>query len=68
MDVGSVGGASQVSWKQVAVQKQEVLRTGGDSKQIREAVETIMPTLYKMKDGRISVEQLASSKSIDLLV
>lgn len=68
MDVGSVGGASQVSWKQVAVQKQEVLRTGGDGKQIREAVETIMPTLYKMKDGRISVEQLASLKSIDLLV
>lgn len=68
MDVGSVGGVSQVSWKQVAVQKQEVLRTGGDGEQIREAVETIMPTLYKMKDGRISVEQLASSKSIDLLV
>ena len=68
MDVGSVGGASQVSWKQVAVQKQEILRTGGDGEQIREAVETIMPTLYKMKDGMISVEQLASSKSIDLLV
>ena len=30
MDVGSVGGVPQVSWKQVAVQKQEVLLTGGD--------------------------------------
>ena len=68
MDVGSVGGASQVSWKQVAVQKQEVLRTGGDGELIREAIETIMPTVYTMKDGRITVEQLASSKSIDLVV
>ena len=68
MDVGSVGGASQVSWKQVAVQKQEILRTGGDGEQIREAVETIMPTLYKMKDGRVTVEQLAPSRSVDLMV
>ncbi len=68
MDVGSVGGVSQVSWKQVAVQKQEVLRTGGDGELVREAVETIMPTVYTMKDGRITVEQLAASKSIDLVV
>ena len=68
MDVGSVGGVSQVSWKQVAVQKQEVLRTGGDGELVREAVETIMPTGYTMKDGRITVEQLAASKSIDLVV
>lgn len=68
MDVGSVGGVSQVSWKQVAVQKQEILRTGGDGELVREAIETIMPTVYTMKDGRITVEQLASSKSIDLVV
>lgn len=68
MDVGSVGGVSQVSWKQVAVQKQEVLRTGGDGELVKEAVETIMPTVYTMKDGRITVEQLAASKSIDLVV
>ena len=68
MDVGSVGGVSQVSWKQVAVQKQEVLRTGGDGELIREAIETIMPTVYTMKDGKITVEQLASSRSVDLMV
>ena len=68
MDVGSVGGVSQVSWKQVAVQKQEILRTRGDGELVREAIETIMPTVYTMKDGRITVEQLAPSKSIDLVV
>ena len=68
MDIGSVGAASQVSWKQVAVQKQEILRTGGDGELVREAIETIMPTVYTMKDDRITVEQLAPSKSIDLVV
>ena len=68
MDVGSVGGVSQVSWKQVAVQKQEILRTGGDGELVKEAIQTIMPTVYTMKDGRITVEQLAPSKSIDLVV
>ena len=68
MDVGSVGGVSQVSWKQVAVQKQEILRTGGDGELVREAIETIMPTVYTMRDGMITVEQLAESKSIDLVV
>ena len=44
MDVGSVGGVSQVSWKQVAV-KQEILQVNGDGELVREAVETIMPTV-----------------------
>jgi hypothetical protein len=68
MDVGSVGGAPQVSWKQVAVQKQEILRTGGDGELVREAIQTIMPTVYTMKDGRVTVEQLAPSRSVDLMV
>lgn len=68
MDVGSVGGVSQVSWKQVAVQKQEVLRTGGDGELVREAIQTIMPTVYTMKDGRITVEQPAPVKRVDLSV
>jgi|TARA_R100001460_G_scaffold63700_2_gene103871 hypothetical protein len=68
MDVGAVGGMSQVSWKQVAVQKQEVLRTGGDGELVREAIQTIMPTVYTMKDGRITVEQLAPTRRINISV
>ena len=68
MDVGAVGGVPQVSWKQVAVQKQEVLRTGGDGELVREAIQTITPTVYTLKDGRITVEQLAASRSVDWMV
>ena len=59
---------SQVSWKQVAVQKQEVLRTGGDGELVREAIQTIMPTVYTMKDGRITVEKLAPTQRINISV
>ena len=57
-----------ISWKTVAVQRQEVLRTGGEGELIREARETIQPTLYTAKDGRVEVQQLASSSTLNLLV
>jgi len=57
-----------VSWKTVAVQRQEVLRTGGEGELIKEARETIQPTLYTAKDGRVEVQQLASSSTLNLLV
>ena len=57
-----------VSWKTVAVQRQEVLRTGGEGQLIREAREIIQPTLYTAKDGRVEVQQLASSSTLNLLV
>jgi len=57
-----------VSWKQVAVQKQEVLRTGGEGQLIKEAKETIQPTIYTAKDGRVEVQQLAASTTLNLLV
>ena len=57
-----------VSWKTVAVQRQEVLRTGGEGELIREARETIQPTLYTAKDGRVEVQQLAPSSTLNLLV
>ena len=68
MDVSATNTAPPVSWKQVAVQKQEVLRTGGEGQLVREAVETIQPTIYTAKDGRVEVQQLASSTSLNLLV
>jgi hypothetical protein len=45
-----------------------VLRTGGEGELVREAVETIQPTLYTAKDVRVEVQQLASSSTLSLLV
>ena len=50
----------------VAVQRQEVLRTGRGGQLIREGKETIQPTLYTAKDGRVEVQQLASSSTLNL--
>ena len=50
------------------MQRQEVLLTGGEGVLIREAKETIQPTLYEAKDGRVEVQQLASSPVLNLLV
>ena len=68
MDVSMTSAPAPVSWKTVAVQRQEVLRTGGEGQLIREARETILPTLYTAKDGRVEVQQLASSSTLNLLV
>lgn len=43
-------------------------RLGGESELMREAIETIQPTLCTAKDGRIEVQQLASSYKLSLLV
>ena len=68
MDVSMTSAPAPVSWKTVAVQRQEVLRTGGEGELIREARETIQPTLYTAKAGRVEVQQLASSSTLNLLV
>ncbi len=68
MDVSIPSAPAPVSWKTVAVQRQEVLRTGGEGELIREARETIQPTLYTATDGRVEVQQLASSSTLNLLV
>ena len=50
------------------MQRQEVLRTGGEGELVREAKEVIQPTLYIARDGRVEVQQLASSSTLSLLV
>ena len=57
-----------VSWKTVAVQRQGVLRTGGVGELIEEARETVQPMVYTASDGRVEVQQLASSSTLNLLV
>jgi len=68
MDVGSVNSTAQVSWKQVAVQKQERLRTGAEGETVREAVETIIPTIYTKDGNKIKAQPLAPIQRVNVSV
>ena len=67
MDI-SINVAAQISWKQVAVQKQERLRTGAEGETVREAVETIIPTIYTKEGNRVEAQQLAPSQRVNISV
>ena len=68
MDIGSVNSTAQVSWKQVAVQKQERLRTGAEGETVREAVETIIPTIYTKDGNKIEAQPLAPIQRVNVSV
>lgn len=68
MDVSATNASAPVSWKSVAVSRQEVLRTGGEGEVVREAIETIQPTIYTAKDGRIEVQETAPVSTLNLTV
>ena len=65
MDI-SINDTAQVSWKQVAVQKQERLRTGAEGETVREAVETIIPTIYTKEGNKIEAQLLAPTKRVNI--
>ena len=67
MEIG-INDTAQISWKQVAVQKQERLRTGAEGETVREAVETIIPTIYTKEGNRVEAQQLAPSKRVNISV
>ena len=64
----SINDTANISWKQVAVQKQERLRTGAEGETVREAVETIIPTIYTKEGNRVEAQQLAPSKRVNISV
>ena len=64
----SINDTAQISWKQVAVQKQERLRTGAEGETVREAVETIIPTIYTKEGNRVEAQQLAPSQRVSISV
>ena len=68
MDVGSISESAQISWKQVAVQKQERLRTGAEGETIREMVETVMPILYTKEGTKVEAQPLASTQRVNISV
>ena len=68
MDVGSVSESAQISWKQVAVQKQERLRTGAEGETTKEMVETVMPVLYTKEGIKVEAQPLASTQRVNVTV
>ena len=68
MDVGSISESAQVSWKQVAIQKQERLRTGAEGETVREMVETVMPVLYTKEGSKVEAQPLASTQRVNVSV
>ena len=68
MDVGSVSESAQVSWKQVAIQKQERLRTGAEGETVREMVEIVMPVLYTKEGSKVEAQPLASTQRVNVSV
>ena len=67
MEIG-INDTAQISWKQGAVQKQERLRTGAEGETVREAVETIIPTIYTKEGNRVEAQQLASTQRVNISV
>ena len=67
MEIG-INDTASISWKQVAVQKQERLRTGAEGETVREAVETIIPTIYTKEGNRVEAQQLAPSQRVSISV
>ena len=68
MDVGSVSESAQISWKQVAIQKQERLRTGAEGETVREMVETVMPVLYTKEGSKVEAQPLANTQRVNVSV
>ena len=64
----SINDTANISWNQVAVQKQERLRTGAEGETVREAVETIIPTIYTKEGNRVEAQQLAPSQRVNISV
>ena len=67
MDI-SINDTAQISWKQVAVQKQERLRTGAEGETVREMVETVMPVLYTKEGSKVEAQPLASTQRVNVTV
>mgnify|MGYP000032060599 CR=1 FL=1 len=67
MDI-SISDTAQISWKQIAVQKQERLRTGAEGETVREMVETVMPVLYTKEGNKVEAQPLAPTQRVNISV
>ena len=68
MEIGSVSGAAQASWKQIAVQKQERLRTGAEGETMKEMVVVVTPVLYTKEGNKVEAQPLAPTRRVNVSV
>ena len=68
MEIGSVSGAAQASWKQIAVQKQERLRTGAEGETMKEMVVVVTPVLYTKEGNKVQAQPLAPTRRVNVSV
>ena len=59
---------SQISWKQVAIEKQTRLARGAEGQTVREAVETVMPVLYTKEGSKVEAQPLASTQRVKVSI
>jgi len=57
-----------VTWKQIAVQKVENLRTGASGEQERVAVEATKTTLYEAKNGSVEIVTTQTGNKVNVFV
>ena len=62
------GSMPVVSWKQVAVQKQERLATGASGVPVKEMVVAVQTQLYEAKNGSVEVKSVDVSRRLDIRV
>lgn len=62
------GSLPVVSWKQVAVQKQERLATGASGVPVKEMVVAFQTQLYEAKNGVVEVKALNEVRRVNITV
>ena len=59
---------SPVSWKQIAVQKVENLRTGASGEVERVVAQVMQTTLYEAKNGSVDIVTTQTGHKVNVLV
>lgn len=65
--VDSVSLSPQVSWKTVAIDRYEKLADAANGKPIRELVTKVTPMVYVAKEGKVTIQEQGTNKTISLL-
>ena len=67
MDI-SINDTAQISWKQIAVQKQERLRTGAEGETVRDLVDTVITAIYTKEGNKVEAQPLAPTQRVNISI
>lgn len=62
------GSMPVVSWKQVAVQKQERLATGATGVPVKEMVVAVQTSVYEAKNGSVEIKSVDNVRRVNITV